>query len=337
MKTSRKGSLLLMAITLLVVCSSWGFLMHRTINQLAVYQLPKEMQPFFYGNMEYIVKNSIRPDDRRSSDPTEASKHFIDFEAYGDDAANKMPMDWNEAVARYTKDTLLKYGYVPYWVIVMKDRLVNAFRDKNRDSILFYATDLGHYIEDANVPLHTSVNYDGQLTDQRGIHALWESVVPELTIESFKLNGHKKASYLKSPEKEIWKAVRQAHILLPEVLQAERDVTVAFTDSTKYRIQKRNGREVKYYTRDFALAYAKKLEPAIAKQAVRSSNLLADFWYTAWVDGGKPDLDKLMIRQLDTAAQLKLADEVKAYRKNQLLKKDWLISKRDAVSDPAGN
>ncbi|HEY1021693.1 MAG TPA: hypothetical protein VGE06_05245, partial [Flavisolibacter sp.] len=131
----------------LIICSSWGFLMHRTLTQLSVYQLPKEMQPFFFQHMEDLVKHSVRPDERRSKDSTEAPKHFIDLEGFGDDAAHQMPPDWNTAVSKYSEDSLVKYGYVPYWVIVMQERLTNAFRVQNRDSILFYATDLAHYIQ----------------------------------------------------------------------------------------------------------------------------------------------------------------------------------------------
>ena len=71
--------------------SSWGFLVHRTVNQIAVYRLPDDLQKFFHQNMAYIVRNSVRPDERRNADSTEATKHFIDFEAFGDSAAWKMP------------------------------------------------------------------------------------------------------------------------------------------------------------------------------------------------------------------------------------------------------
>ena len=133
-------------IVLVALMSSWGFLIHRTVNQLAIYQLPKSMQPFFYKNMEYIVKYSVRPDQRRGEDPTEASKHFIDLEIFGDSAAWKMPLQWQQAVSLFTRDTLLKYGYVPYHIIAMKENLSRAFRNKQTDSILFYATDLAHYM-----------------------------------------------------------------------------------------------------------------------------------------------------------------------------------------------
>ncbi len=333
MKFSRKRVFLFALASLLVVCSSWGFLMHRTISQLSVYQLPKEMQPFFHQNMEYLVRFSVRPDQRRNSDPTEATKHFIDFEAYGEDAAHNMPINWYEAVAKYTKDSLLKYGYVPYWIVVMQDRLTDAFRKGTKDSILFYAADLSHYIQDAHVPLHTTLNYDGQLTAQKGLHSLWESLVPELTLEAFNLRADKKASYLKHPDKAIWRAVRQSFSLVPDVLNKEREVSNAFTDSTKYRYHKRSGRDVRSYSREFALAYAKSMEPTINEQARRATNLVADFWYTAWVDAGKPNLQNLLAREMSAENNEKLKEEIKAYRKNNLLQKGWLLSKKNVGGD----
>lgn len=313
---------------LVMALSSWGFLVHRTVNQLAVYELPSGMQPFFYKNMEYIVRYSVRPDQRRNEDATEATKHFIDLEIFGDSAAWKMPLQWAEAQQRYTKDSLLKYGYVPYYIITMKDNLVRAFRNRQKDSILFYATDLAHYIGDAHVPLHTSVNYDGQLTNQRGLHALWESVVPELELTSYRLSSRHKAKYLTSPEQSAWNAVRSGFVLLDDVFEKEKEASKAFTDSTKYRIQIRNGREVKYYTSAFAKEYARLLGNTINTQLIRSADLVADFWYTAWVDAGKPDLDGLINNPLTSAEIKQCKAEKKAFRHNQLIRKNWLIAKK---------
>ena len=322
-------------ICIIVFCCSWGFLVHRTVNQLAVYQLPKKMQPFFYENLDYIVKYSIRPDQRRNEDRSEAPKHFIDLEAYGDSAAWKMPLTWNEAVMQYSKDTLMKYGYVPYWIMTMKERLTAAFRSGEADSILFYATDMGHYIADANVPLHTSINYDGQLTGQRGLHALWESVIPELELEQYQLYNHYKAKYLEHPEVELWEAIRHAHLLLNDMIEKEREISKQFTDSTKYRVQMRNGREVKYYTSAFAKKYSESLKPTINEQLLRSSNLIADFWYSCWIDAGRPGLNNLLKGSFSGSEKMKMKREIKAYKKELLLKKNLLISKRDKVVDPS--
>ena len=318
-----------------VLCCSWGALVHRTTSQLAIYQLKnKPLQQFFFNQMPYFVKNSTRPDDRRRTDTTEATKHFIDLEMYGEDAANKMPLDWENATARYSKDSLLKYGYVPYEIIRLQQKLTEAFRMKNKDSIMFIAADLAHYIEDANVPLHTSVNYDGQLTNQKGLHALWESLIPELEINTMNLKAQKNASYLAHPEEAIWKAIRHAHLLVKDVFAKETDVSLQFTDTAKYRIQNRNGRPVKFYTTAFAKAYSAALAPTINEQLILSANLVADFWYTAWVDGGKPDMLSLMqpgVSQDETAVQLK--KEIKSYRKNNLIADSFLIAKNSPKED----
>lgn len=311
----------------LITMGSWGFLVHRTVHQLAVYELPDAMMPFFYSNMENLVGNAARPDQRRNTDSTEATKHFIDLEMYGQDAANKMPFSWDAAVKRYTKDSLFKYGYVPYHIIYIKGRLTEAFKKGNKDSILFYAADLGHYIADAHVPLHTTTNYDGQLTNQKGLHSLWESMIPEIEIGSYHLYSGHKAVYLKNPQLAIWTAIRKAALLVPEMLETERVVSKGFTEDQKFRVQMRRGREFKSYTSGFAKAYAAALKTSINDQLLNSTDLIADFWYTAWEDAGKPDLRGLTPNWTN-ASQINLTNELNLYKTNKLLENKLLISKK---------
>ena len=321
---------ILLSICLLSVClvmSSWGFLGHKTVQQLAIYELPQSIRSFFFKNKDKLVYDSPRPDIRRSTDSTEATKHFIDLEMFGKNAANEMPMDWKTAVKKYTKDSLLKYGYVPYHVIYMQGKLTEAFKEKNKDSILFYAADLGHYISDANVPLHTTVNYDGQLTDQKGIHSLWESMIPEIEIANYTLNSKHTATYLKHPDQAIWKAIRVAAALVPIMLQKEKEVSKSFTDEQKYRTQIRRGKPSKSYTSEFAKAYAVALKSSINDQLIASADLVADFYYTAWVDAGKPNLEEIN-KEFSTEDNNSLNEELKLYQKNGLIVNDKLISKK---------
>ncbi len=325
-----KAALVALSLLFVVLLSGWGFLVHRTVNQLAIYQLPKEMQPFFHSNMEYLVRHSVRPDQRRNSDKEEDTKHFINFEAHGDSAAWKMPLDWNAATPRYKRDTLLKYGYVPYWVMVMKDRLTNAFRTGNKDSILFYSADMAHYIADAHVPLHTSTNYDGQLTGQKGLHSLWESAIPEIHLKEYNLYTKHKAKYLSRPDRAIWNAIRESHLLLKDLFLQEKEASKGIPDSVKYRYQTRNGKEVRSYSSTFAKAYSKRLGNTINTRLLRSSELCADFWYTCWVDAGKPDLGKLMTAPASEEKKEKLKEELKAFRKNKLIEAKLLLSRQEA-------
>lgn len=314
----------LFAAGLLLSLCSWGFLVHRTSTQLAVYQLPDNLQPFFYENLDYLVRYSVRPDERRNSDPSEGPKHFIDAERFGPDALDKMPHDWSAAVAQYGEDSLKKNGYVTYWVINQKNKLTEAFRSGNRDSILFYATDLAHYVEDANVPLHTTENHDGQLSGQRGLHSLWESMIPEIELTGYNLYEEHKATYLKKPDDAIWKAAREAHALLPQLFALEKEVSKDFTDSTKYRVQIRNGRESKSYSTAFAKAYAQRLGPSINAQLLKSAHLVSDFWYTAWVDAGKPAIDAWLKAPVTPEQRSAWAQELISYKTNQLLQNKML-------------
>jgi hypothetical protein len=311
-------------LVLLMVSTSWGFLVHRTVNQLAIYEMPGSLRPFFIQNMEYMVRNAPRPDQRRNQDSTEATKHFIDLEMYGDSAAWKMPMKWEDAVRQYSKDTLLKYGYLPYLIIKVKDSLTNAFKSGIKDSILFYAADLGHYIGDAHVPLHTTVNYDGQLSNQRGLHSLWESMIPEIEISEYNLSSKHKAKYLDHPEDEIWRSIREAYLLLPAVFNEEKEASKKFVDTTKFRIQVRRGREVKSYTSEFAKAYNERLGSSINLQLTKSADMLADFLYTSWVDAGKPDLNINFSKNEKKEAK----KQVKAFKRNELLRDSLLISRK---------
>ncbi len=327
----KKISISVCLLSLVVLMSSWGFLIHKTVQQLAIYELPKSIRPFFYKNKDKLVYDALRPDIRRNQDSTEATKHFIDLEMFGKNAVNEMPLDWESAIKKYTKDSLIKYGYVPYHVVYMKGKLTEAFRMQNKDSILFYASDLGHYISDANVPLHTTVNYDGQLTDQKGLHSLWESMIPEIEIANYTLHSKHEAKYLKHPDQSIWEAVRVSAALVPEMLLQEKEVTKSFTEAQKFRTQMRRGVPSKSYTSEFAKAYALALKNSINDQLISSADLIADFYYTAWVDAGKPDLQSLnnTYSKQDKKA---MKAEMKTYQKNGLIAADQLIAKKPTAT-----
>tara|TARA_B110000444_G_C18769497_1_gene561756 strand:- start:763 stop:1032 length:270 start_codon:yes stop_codon:yes gene_type:complete len=84
-----------------------------------------------------------------------------------------MPRKWNDAVEKFTEDTLLAYGIIPWHIQKVFNRLVKAFENHDVDYILKNSADLGHYISDAHVLLHTTENYNGQLTGQKVIHAFF--------------------------------------------------------------------------------------------------------------------------------------------------------------------
>ncbi|WP_234733776.1 zinc dependent phospholipase C family protein [Tellurirhabdus bombi] len=270
----------------------WGFYAHQQINRLAVFTLPVEMIPFYKKHIDYLTENAVNPDKRRYAVAGEAPRHFIDLDAYADTSKTTLPRYWPEAVTRYSEDTLALHGIVPWHIQLVKYQLTEAFKTHNAGRILRLSADLGHYIADANVPLHTTRNYNGQLSNQQGIHGFWESRLPELFSAKYDfLVGI--ATYVESPQKAAWRAVFNANAALDSVLRFEEMLTAQMGETKKYSFEDRNGVLVKVASAEFSRQYHDRLQGQVERQMRASIKMIGDFWYTCWVDAGQPDLRKL--------------------------------------------
>jgi hypothetical protein len=270
----------------------WGFYAHSLINQQAVYSLPPELIGFYKPHIQFVTEKAVNPDRRRYAVKGEAEKHYIDLDHYGDSALFILPKYWAEAIKKFSEDSLRANGIGPWSAYLTMISLTKAFEQKNSQAILRLSADLGHYIGDLNVPLHTTKNYNGQLTGQEGIHGFWESRIPELMAKNYSL-WVGKAEYVEKPQLAIWDAVENAHNQVDSVLRIERELTKNFPEDQKYGYEERNGLTVRVYSRDFTEAYAQALDHQIERQMKRSIKMIADFWYTAWVNAGQPDLKTL--------------------------------------------
>lgn len=270
----------------------WGFFAHQHINRLAVFILPPEMIGFYKKNIEYITEASVNPDKRRFSIADEAPRHYIDLDHFGDSSLYKMPRYWKDAVEKYSEDTLKAYGILPWHITQMYFRLKDAFAVKDPGKILTLSSELGHYLADAHVPLHTTENYNGQLTAQEGIHAFWESRLPELFSEKYDFFVDK-AVYIDNIQMEAWRAIESSHLAVDSVLKEERKLAASFGER-KYAFEVKGKQTVKVYSREYAKAYHDILHGMVEKQMRAAIKMIGSFWYTAWIDAGQPDIKKLI-------------------------------------------
>jgi len=277
----------------------WGFYAHSLINRQAVFSLPPEMMSLYKAEIEFITEKAVNPDRRRYAVVGEAEKHYIDLDHYGDSAIYRLPKYWPEAIQKFPEDSLRAHGIGPWSAYLTFLSLTRAFEEKNKAAILRLSADLGHYLGDLNVPLHTTKNYNGQLTGQDGIHGFWESRVPELMAKDYSF-WVGKAEYVEKPQLMIWDAVEAAHAMVDSVLRIEKELTADFPTDQKFSYEERNGLTVRVYSRDFTLAYALALDHQVERQLRKSIKMTADFWYTAWINAGQPDLrtlDQMVIEE----------------------------------------
>lgn len=296
------------------IALSWGFFAHKKINRYAVFTLPPEMVVMYKKHIEYISENAVGPDCRRYSDPDEAPRHYIDIDHYSDEKPFEvMPRTWKDAVAKYTEDTLKAYGIVPWHVVTVLYRLTDAFKENDLPKILRVSADLGHYIGDAHVPLHTTENYNGQLTGQRGIHGFWESRIPELYSQDYNyFTG--RAQYINRPLDYIWQVVQESYAALDSVLLFEKQLSDSFPPDKKYSYETRGQTTIKVYSKEFTAAYSKKLNGMVERRMVHAIIAIGSFWYTAWVDAGQPDLKLFEDKELSSELKKQQREEEKMWR-----------------------
>lgn len=256
----------------------WGDLGHKLINNKAVAILPAEMAPLVKWQ-DYITLHSVDPDNRKRDDKTEAPKHFIDIDFYKEFINGKMIEDKKELVAIYGDSMVTKQGVLPWATLDTYNKLIQAFKDKNKDKVLLYTSDLGHYVGDGHQPMHTMLNYNGQLTNQKGVHARYEIKMVDKYIKDIEASiTNANIRKIDAPFKFIFDYIDNANSVQTVLLDA--DITASklsgSTESDEYlRLMW------------FKTKYVTELQ---FNTAVSD---LASLIYTAWLEAGKPDLSEL--------------------------------------------
>jgi hypothetical protein len=192
--------------------------------------------------------------------------------------------------AAFARDKLSPNGIVPYHLFDLQRQLTQAFIAKNKSRVLKLAAEMGHYIADAHSPLHTTSNYDGQFTNQNGIHAFWESHLPQLFADNQYDFFVGAAQYIEQPRTYFWAIVKQANTLVEPLLQMEKEVSAQFPADKKYCLEVDNGGTIQKPCFDFSRTYHDRLGGMVEAQMRRAILAIGSAWYTAWIDAGQPSV-----------------------------------------------
>jgi hypothetical protein len=167
------------------VAWSWGTATHKSLNQNSVRDLPPTMSQLA-AQQAYLTNHAGDADTRKNSDPTEGPKHFIDLEEFSD--YQHLPADLSVVIAQYGAATVTANGTLPWTIVATVDSLAAQFRRADWTKAYQTAADLGHYVGDAHQPLHCTVNYDGKLTGNDGIHSRYESTMMGQVLSTITLH-----------------------------------------------------------------------------------------------------------------------------------------------------
>ncbi|WP_419241651.1 zinc dependent phospholipase C family protein [Cardinium endosymbiont of Nabis limbatus] len=269
---------------------SWGFFAHKQINRYAITTLPPDMFAFYKAHLTFLTEKSVNPDKRRYVIKDEASKHFIDLEIYRSSLPNLQKLLFNQVIELYGDKMVETHGKLPWAILNVQKQLTEAFKGKDTAKILKCSADLGHYIGDAHVPLHTTQNYNGQMTGQEGIHALWETRLPILFFDTYNLFVGQ-AVYIEHLLSHTWNIVLQSHALVDKILDLEKQLSEKYP--AKYSFEQKGSLLKKEYSTAFSTAYHKALQGQVEARLKQSIIEVGNFWFTAWVNAGAPSLNDL--------------------------------------------
>ncbi|WP_106527547.1 zinc dependent phospholipase C family protein [Chitinophaga niastensis] len=272
---------------------AWGFFAHQRINRLAVFCLPPEMMLLYKPHLEYITTHATDPDKRRYAVAAEGARHFIDIDLFDKPPYQHIPRNWTDALTKYSADSLNRNGILPWHLEKMLALLTKAFREKDQQHILQLSAELGHYIADAHVPLHACSNHNGQFTGQQGIHALWESRIPELVADREFDYWAGKAMYIAEPRKYIWQIITISGMEADTVLTYEKRLSSQFPPAQRFAYENRNGLLVRTYADGYTNAYRLSMGDMVERRMKNAIEAVAACWYTAWVNAGQPSLQDL--------------------------------------------
>ena len=153
----------------------WGYVGHRIINYNTILSALPEME-FFDTWADSLAAHASDADERKSWDPDEAPKHYIDIDNYPEFiATGTIPQNFDSLVAIHGYSFVMDQGILPWAILKTADSIQAAFEINDMHKAMLLAADLGHYIADSHMPLHITRNYNGQYTGPDGVHSRYES------------------------------------------------------------------------------------------------------------------------------------------------------------------
>ena len=291
----RRFNLPRLVILLLLPAAAWGWgdEGHQIVIEAAIRMLPEPARSFYGAQLPFLLAHASDPDDWSVIDPDEARRHYIDLELLGEKPLGDLPATYEEAVARFGPETLREAGTLPWTIVRFSQRLAQAMREEDWERSALLAAALSHYAADACMPLHTTVNYKGQLTDNlilddrtehRHVHLRFEVAMLRqfrAEIKGRVVSQLAVARPAEDPLALVRELLEESHSRIDPILRADRELTAQFGFRQGEWEQAR-------FTPDFYADLYERTGDVAAEQLARAARATASLWLWAWKEAGSP-------------------------------------------------
>lgn len=271
-----KTAILIFACSACAVASplwGWGPKAHRIIVDKAIEGLPPEMRSFYANQRGYLVEHVNDSDKAALTNRAEAVRHFIYLDRYGKYPFPLLSHNYNLARQQYGAYKLNRNGILPWYIGEYHLRLTQAFHAKNWDQVRETSAWLAHYVADVTDPFRLTENFNGQLSGQNGIGQRIEVSLFD-RFSNFLLLRPPRTEYLKDPTENAFEEALENFVWLDNFLLADRQ---AFESAGGYSDL--------YFDHLY-----NEVGPVLSRQISQAVGTVGSYWYTAWVNAGKPPL-----------------------------------------------
>lgn len=251
----------------IIIFGGWGQTGHKIINQNVTNSFPPQMNELLYWS-SILAQHASDADNRKSSDPTEAPKHFIDIDSYPEFVTyHKINQNYDSVVAMHGSTFVINVGILPWAIIAAYDTLKNCFIRRDWNKAVLVAANLGHYVADSHQPLHITKNYDPD-----GLHSRYETDMID-RYQSQITYSSGSAQYISNIPDFVFNTIYNNYIYVDSVINAG-SIAKTFAGSTTSDV---------YYQKLWELTGG--FTTLLFKSA---STKIASLIYTAWTDAGSP-------------------------------------------------
>jgi hypothetical protein len=250
------------------VVYAWGRDGHEAIIRLATERVQETcLQGFLSARLSTLLIHCMDPDVWKRDDPDEGPRHYLDIDVAGDPAG--YPRDFDAVVSLFGLAQALENGTVPWRTAQFVALLTERFAVGEAQQAAIVAGQLGHYVGDGHSPVHATVNYDGQLTGNPGLHERWEGRMTRWHRSEIEAKARAIPLAVPvdpDPVDTMFEALLSGNALVPTIVAA--DLEAGGEDEALYRAT----------------------GVIAARRWAEGATLLAALWTEAWRRAGRPEL-----------------------------------------------
>ena len=252
---------------------AWGPTAHEIVDTWAIQTLPPEIRPFFENNHQFLIAHANDADELMKKDRYERMRHYIYLDKYGIFPYTALPHDYARAKEQFFLSRINRDGVLPWQIGEFSLRLTKSMKTGDWEEVKLDAAALAHYVADAHDPLHTTQNYDGQMTSQTGLSARFDINLLDRYSKFFIMHPEN-AEKIDDPTEYAFRACLASNVWVNLIIWSDLRAREGLADYND-----------EYYDR-----FYDQVGPTVVHEINGAAHDAGSYWYTAWLNAGRPQL-----------------------------------------------